>query len=123
MLNIDLIEEAGLIVVRPHGALTKDDFVRMSSIVDPYLESHDNLNGLIIHTEHFPGWDSFGALLGHIRFVKDHHRKLAHVAIVTDSRVGVLGEKLASHFVSAEIRHFPFSQLEQAKAWALGHTA
>jgi len=123
MLNIELIEDAGLVVVRPDDALTKADFERVSSIVDPYLESHGNLNGLIIHTEHFPGWDSFGALLEHLRFVKDHHRKLTHVAVVTDSKVGVLGEKLGSHFVSAEIRHFPFLQFEQAKAWVLGRPA
>ena len=39
------------------------------------------------------------------------------VAVVTDSHLGDLAERLASHFVSAEIRHFPEGQLEQARQW------
>ena len=33
--------------------------------------------------------------------------------------VRTLGEKLASHFVAAEIRHFPAGQADTAKKWIL----
>ncbi len=120
MLNIELMEDVGLAILRPDGALSGADFARISDTIDPYLDAHGTLNGLLIHTRHFPGWTSFAALLDHIRFVRDHHRKLTHVGLVTDSNVGILGEKIASHFVSAEIRHFSFGELETAKAWVRG---
>jgi hypothetical protein len=42
------------------------------------------------------------------------------VAVVTDSPLGDVAERLASHFVSAELKHFPSSGLEAAKHWILG---
>ena len=53
----------------------------------------------------------------HFRFVRDHHRRIKKVAIVTDADLGNLAEALASHFVSAEIRHFPAGQGEAARQW------
>lgn len=117
MLHIDLDKQTGIAILSPDGALSEDDFVAASGIVDPYIEETGQLNGLIVHTESFPGWESFGAFLKHLRFVKEHHKLLSHVALVTDSAIGNLGEKIASHFVSAEIKHFKYSELEQAKSW------
>jgi hypothetical protein len=37
------------------------------------------------------------------------------VAVVTDSQIGNPAEYLASHFLSAQIKHFPAGQLEEAK--------
>ena len=68
----------------------------------------------------FPGWDSFGALSSHLRFVKDHHKKITRIAFSTDSGVGNFAEKIASHCVNAEIKVFSFEELEQAKKWAAG---
>jgi hypothetical protein len=65
----------------------------------------------------FPGWDRFGALIAHLRFVRDHHQFIRRIAVVTDSAFGDLAEHLAAHFVSAEIRHFPASEIEKARLW------
>ena len=62
---------------------------------------------------------SFAALVSHLKFVKDHHKKITHVALATDSPLGEFGEHIASHFVNAEIRHFAYGELEEAKAWAV----
>ncbi|WP_264055709.1 STAS/SEC14 domain-containing protein [Mycobacterium heidelbergense] len=40
--------------------------------------------------------------------------------MVTDSHLGDVAERLGSHFVSAEIRHFPAGQVEQARQWTIG---
>ena len=117
MLNIDLNKEAGLAIVRPEGTLSESDFDTITSVIDPYLVEHGELSGLIIYTKDFPGWDSFGAMLKHFKFVKDHQRKLSHVALVTDSAIGNLAEKIAGHFISAEVKHFPYSQVVDAKSW------
>jgi hypothetical protein len=41
--------------------------------------------GLLIEAPSFPGWGSFGALINHMKFVYDHHRKIDRVAAVTDN--------------------------------------
>ena len=38
--------------------------------------------------ESFPGWESFGALLGHMKFVHEHHKKVVRIAFATDSPIG-----------------------------------
>jgi SpoIIAA-like len=55
----------------------------------------------------------------HFRFVRDHHKQIKKVAVVTDSALGDVAEHLMSHFVSAEIRHFPAGQIEPARQWIM----
>lgn len=117
MLNVELDREAGLAILRPEGALTKEGLDAVAGVIDPYIEEHGKLNGLIIYTQEFPGWDSFSVLLRHFKFVKKHHQKLSHVAVVTDSKMGDLAEKITVHFISAEVKHFAYGQLEDAKSW------
>jgi hypothetical protein len=105
------------VTLLPEGALSAQDFEYASGVIDPYLEKARNLKGVIILTKSFPGWESFGALLKHFKFVKDHHEKVSKVALVTDSVLGDIGENIAGHFVSAEIKHFPFDELSDAQNW------
>ena len=117
MVDHSLDAEHGVLVVRPNAPLEKDDFVQMAKTVDPYIEKHGALAGLLIEAPSFPGWDSLGAMAAHFRFVRDHHRKVKRVALVTDSGLGNVAQHLASHFVSAEIRHFPANALDAARQW------
>jgi hypothetical protein len=119
MLDVELDRVSGLAVVRPEGALSQSDFETIGNVIDPYLEEHGELNGLIIDTKEFPGWKSFGAMLKHFKFVKDHHRKISRVALVTDSKVGDAAEMIANHFSSASIRHFPLDSFIDARNWIL----
>ena len=75
--------------------------------------------GIILEAAKFPGWDSVGALAAHLRFVREHHKRVRKIAVVTDSAMGNVGEKLGSHFVAAEIKHFPAGQAEAARQWVL----
>jgi hypothetical protein len=108
-----------ILYVRPKSALAEGDFVTLARAVDPHIEATGGLRGLIIETPGFPGWESLGAMVAHFRFVRDHHRHIRKVAVVTDSAMGNVAERLASHFVSAEIKHFPSGELEAAKQWIL----
>lgn len=119
MLKVELDEENGIATLIPDSALSGQDFEYASSVIDSYLEKVGKLNGIIIFTKTFPGWKSFGSLLKHFKFVKDHHKKVSYVALVTDSVLGDIGEIIAGHFVSAEIKHFPFDELNNAKNWIL----
>jgi len=117
MVEHSLDAERGVLTVNPRAPLEKGDFAQLAKTVDPYIEKHGVLAGLLIEAPSFPGWDSLGAMAAHFRFVRDHHRKVKRVALVTDSPLGNVAQHLASHFVSAEIRHFPASALAAARQW------
>jgi len=119
MIEYDLDTERSILEVRPKSALDKNDFVELAKAVDPQIEAHGDLAGLIISAPSVPGWDSFGAMVTHFRFVRDHQKHLKKLAVVTDSHLADVAEHLGSHFVSAEIRHFPAGQIEQAREWII----
>ena len=119
MIEYDLDTSHSILVVRPKSALDTTDFVELAKAVDPHIEATGDLAGLIINAPAFPGWDSFGAMVNHFRFVRDHHKHVKKVAVVTDSHLGDIAEHLASHFVSAKIRHFSGEQLDQARQWII----
>lgn len=119
MIEYDLDKEHSILELRPKSALEKDDFVQLAHAVDPQIEANGDLAGVIINARSFPGWDSFGSLVTHLRFVRDHHKHVKKLAVVTDSHVGDVAEHLGSHFVSAEVRHFPAEQIEQARQWII----
>jgi len=120
MIEFDLDTAHSILMVRPQSALDANDFVELTKAVDPLIEKTGDLDGLIINAVKFPGWDSFGTMVKHFRFVRDHQKHIKKVALVTDSHLGDIAEHLASHFVSAKIRHFPGDQLDQARQWIIG---
>ncbi|MCA9710565.1 MAG: STAS/SEC14 domain-containing protein [Myxococcales bacterium] len=113
-----LLPDEGVLVVEVRGELRAQDFDALAATVDPWLESHGELRGLVIHSRKFPGWESLGSLVRHITFVRDHHRKVRHVALVSDSALAGVAPRLAEHFVDAQIEHFEYDALDRAIAWA-----
>ncbi len=119
MLKFQLDETEGILVISPQGSLATEDFQALSAEVDTYLERTGSLRGPLIETEPFPGWEEFSGLTAHLRFVRDHHRSVRRVALVSDGAVISHLPRLASHFVAAEVRHFPVSERDCARAWLL----
>ena len=117
MIEHTLDTAHSILYVRPKSLLEQDDFVQIAKTVDPFIEKTGDLIGLIIDAPAFPGWDGFGAMVAHFRFVRDHHKHIKKVGLVTDSILGNLAENLAAHFISAEIKHFRGKELETAKQW------
>ena len=117
MLKHELMKEEGILVVMPEDALESGDFEQLSRDVDPYIDETGRLKGLMIYTEAFPGWDNLAALMSHIKFVKNHHQQIEKVAAVTDSGFLSVLPKVASHFVQAEIKHFPLDEKGAAMQW------
>lgn len=120
MIEHYLDRTVAILHVQPKGALEQADFEALAREVDPFISESGNLAGLIVEVAEFPGWSSFASLIAHFRFVRDHHRQIHRVAVVTDSPLGNLAEHVASHFVAAEIRPFPAGQVEAARRWILG---
>lgn len=119
MISFIIMREEGIVIIEPAGALEGSDFERLTREVDAYVAEKGTVNGLIIHTREFPGWESFSAFTHHMKFVKNHHQKIKRVAVVTDSKFMSVAPNIANHFVSAEVKHFPYSDMDAAKEWII----
>lgn len=117
MISFEILNEERVVVIEPSGPLRKEDFQQLTKDVDAYIHENGFVRGIIIHTESFPGWENFSAFIHHVTFVKDHHRKIRRVAAVTDSKFLKIVPAIAGHFVSAEIKHFDYADMEGAKKW------
>jgi hypothetical protein len=117
MVNYELLRDEGILIIRPEASLEASDFQKIAQEIDPYIEANGKLHGVMIDAESFPGWKDFAALVAHLKFVKDHHRKIEKIAAVSDSSFLAIAPKIASHFVQADVRHFPHLQREEALVW------
>ena len=98
-----LIPEKGVIVIEVKGT-TAQDFDAVAVTADAWTESHGELRGIVIHTRAFPGWENFGSFVRHLRFVRDHHRKVRRVALSADTELATLAPRIAEHFIKAEVK-------------------
>jgi hypothetical protein len=121
MIHHELLRDQGILIVSPQGPLEKVDFEMLAQVVDPFIASKGKLNGLMIYTESFPGWSDFAALVTHLKFVKNHHQHITKVAAVTDSGFLSILPRIAEHFVSAQVRHFDYSDKQYALTWLSAH--
>ena len=117
MIKFELLKDAGVLIVEPRSALSPDDFREISRAIDPYINEKGKLTGLLIEAPSFPGWDSFGALIEHMKFVGDHHRKIDRVAAVTDNAFLKIAPKIVEHFVHPDIKVFASGERDKALAW------
>ena len=117
MLDYSIMKPEGVLVLKPHAPLSKDDFGGLGAAVDSYLADHAKLHGILILSKKFPGWENFAGFTAHMHFVNEHHKKVERVAIVTDSQVAGMAEAFGKHFTSAEVRHFPFADDVKALDW------
>ena len=117
MLKVELLGDRGIAVLTPQGKLEASDFERVGREIDPFIKTHDRLDGLMVHAKNFPGWADVSTLVKHIQFIKNHHRKVRRVAIVSDGGFAKIVPAIARHFVAAEIRQFPFDEIDSALTW------
>jgi hypothetical protein len=117
MLNYSILMPEGILDLEPRAPLAKEDFTGLAKAADTYLSDHDKLRGVLIHAKAFPGWEDFDGLTAHIRFIREHQKKVERVAVATDSALAGLLESLGKHFISAEVKLFPYLDKEQALDW------
>jgi hypothetical protein len=115
-----LLADRGVLVVEVRQALRAQDFDALAATADGWIEAHGDLPGIVIHARTFPGWENLGGLIRHLRFVRDHERRVRRAALASDSRLADLAPRLAEHFAHAEVRRFGYDALEDAIAWAGG---
>jgi hypothetical protein len=122
MIDYNLDAAHSILYMQPTSALAAEDFIKIAEAVDPHIEATGGLAGVIIEVPKFTGWESFGALVAHFRLIRDHHKSVSKVAVVTDSTLVKLIESLASHFVAAEVRQFPWGVTEVETQCILGNS-
>lgn len=116
-LRFELLTDKGVLILEPQGELEVGDFERLSAEMDPYISEAGGLRGLMIVAEHFPGWDDFAAFTTHMRFVKDHHKKIRKIAFVTDDRLLSVLPRISAQLLIAESRAFPMAERDEALLW------
>lgn len=117
MLNVSIQRANAIAVLEPVGALTQQDFIHAADVIDPYIRANGYLNGILLFSQNFPGWESFSAMASHMEFIKEHHQYVARIAIVTDSVLGNFVSLLSGHFVHSEIKWFNFDDIDNAQLW------
>jgi hypothetical protein len=117
------LKDEGVLVVEPKSALTADDFQTVASAIDPHILDNGKLTALLTDALSFPGWESFGGLIGHTKFVRDHHRNIERIAVVTDSAILTIAPKIAEHFAHPEFKIFKSGERARAAYLAAGRLA
>jgi hypothetical protein len=120
MLDYSVMKPEGILVLKPQSPLSREDFSGLSAAVNAYLSDHDKLHGVLIESKEFPGWENFGGFSAHMHFVRDNHKKVERIAVVTDSAIATVAESLANIFTSAEVKRFPFPDEARAMDWLTG---
>jgi hypothetical protein len=118
-----LLPESSVIVVEVKQALRAQDFDALAFTADAWIEAHGDLQGLVIHAREFPGWENLGSFFHHVRFVRDHHRKVKRIALAADTKLASLAPRIAEHFIQAEVKSFRYDELDTAIAWAAEPTS
>jgi hypothetical protein len=118
MLNIEIKDRANIVIVTPDGAITAADIDRMTEEINNYINNHDRVPNLVIHTMSIPYWSNFKAMEKHLKFVKNHHQIVKKVAIVSDSKLLWLAKTIVDRFTGANVRRFTEEALDDAVAWA-----
>ena len=63
MIAYELDKEKKLLIIRPEGPLSEQDFKTVAGAIDPFIEESGSLAGLIIQAATFPGWQDFAGLV------------------------------------------------------------
>jgi len=121
-ISIKLDADAGILALEPVAdkALSEDDFEAVGKTIGNYLKEHDRLRGILIHSRQFPGWQSVGALIAHLKFVNAVHDKIGKIALVTNSPMGTFADHMLDPLMLAKVRKFDYDQRDEAMSWLQG---
>ena len=109
-------DQAGFAELTLDGAMTGDEYAAVIAGVDEALKSHDKLN-LVCVLKQF-GHIDWSIWPKDLVFHATHRNWMKHVAIVSDMGWVEPTMRIFAPLYPAEIRCFPLSKLDEARAWA-----
>lgn len=118
MLKTEIDDKNNLFIVTPEGTVSEADFEGLGDVVNDYINRNDKAPGIVLDAAGLPHWKNAAALFAHLKLVRDHHKLISKVALVSDSTTLSIMPVLVDLFLDAKVRHFPQANLEKAKAWA-----
>ena len=118
MINTEWLRVDEVIAIRPDGAIDDEDFLKVGAIIDPVIARKGRLEGLLVDTRGFAGWDDAHALLAHMRFVHAHQTKVARIAVVGD-HWWLRAAPSIEPFYGTPIKVFAGAEEDAAKVWLL----
>jgi hypothetical protein len=117
MLEYEWNSAASVLVVRPTGPLGVPDFETLSTQFAVAVKRAGRVRGLLIDLPAFPGWQGVRGVRAHVRFIAQHHRLIARVAIVTDSLLLRFGPPVANLLLHPKVRRFRRGEQTAALDW------
>jgi hypothetical protein len=117
MIIYKIMEEDGMVIIKPSGPIRQSDLEELTRDVNNYIKQKGMIRGMIIHSRSFPRWHDLGAFLKDMKFVFAHQHKIQRVASVTDSKLLKTVHSIARHVLSPKIRHFSYEDIEAAIKW------
>ncbi len=118
MIKFEINERDDIVIVRPSGALSEDDITAFASSLNGFINEHDRVPNLVLHAKSLPHWEDFDTLKHHLKLVRDHHKLVKKVAIVSDSKLIWLLRPIVDHFTGAKVRRFSERAFDDAVNWA-----
>jgi len=119
MIEFKLDSENLILYIKPLKRLDEKDFEEIAAEIDPIILAQGSLEGIIIETDSFPFWKNISSMLEHFKFVKNHHKKISKIALVTDSHLIEFSKMFVQSFVQPKLQQFPSGQVKMAKEWIL----
>ncbi|MCL2714202.1 MAG: STAS/SEC14 domain-containing protein [Alphaproteobacteria bacterium] len=117
LITTDLAE--GYMEVTVDGDIGVEDFENAVRAIDEVLARHDRLN--VVEVVRRVGTIPPKLWFRDLRYVLSRLKRFGRCAVVTDKGwIGPVG-KIFSALTSVEIRTFPLSELEPARAWVRGN--
>lgn len=118
MIETRWLREGEVLAIHPTGEIRKDDFSRIGSVIDPVIAASGRLEGLLVDTRDFDGWEDAGALVSHLRFAGEHQPAIARIAVVGD-HWWLAAAPAMEPFFGTPIRVFRGDDEAAARAWLL----
>lgn len=118
MIDIEIKRAENVFLLKPRGSISADDFKSVASTIDGYINEHDAVPRLVFQVGELPHWKDLEAMIAHLHLVRDHHKIIPKVAIVSDSALLALLRPVVDVFTGAKVRRFPADALDDAINWA-----
>ena len=118
MIDIETKRAENIFILTPKGSITVKDIGTVASTIDDYINEHDAIPSLVFRVSELPHWKDFEAMGAHFRLVKDHHKIVPKVAIVSNSSFLALVRVFVDQFTGARVRRFPEEAFDDAVNWA-----
>lgn len=118
MIDIEIKRAENVFLLKPRGSISADDFKSVASTIDGYINEHDAVPRLVFQVGELPHWKDLEAMTAHLHLVRDHHKIIPKVAIVSDSALLALLRPVVDVFTGAKVRRFPADALDDAINWA-----